>query len=75
MMAKKKLNHHSNIMKRICSDLQGFGWDEMNELADETGLSVTCLYWWKVGITQAPQLDNVCLVAEALGYEITMEIA
>ena len=74
-MAKKKLNHHSNIMTRIRNDLHGLDWDGMCSLAEETGLTVSCLYLWEYGVTESPLLDNVCLVAEALGYSITMDFA
>lgn len=41
-------------------------------VADNSGVSVSCIYAWLDGTTQLPRLDTITKVAECLGFDLKL---
>lgn len=41
-------------------------------VAENSGVSTTCIYFWLDGTTQLPRLDTITKVAECLGFDLRL---
>lgn len=68
----KKQTRHEIFLKLIAL-LAKNNSDQLKAIAEEAGISSMTLYNWIFGDTMNPHLNTIMRVAEAMGYEITLQ--
>lgn len=61
------------VFEDIVRILQKYPDGAMKAIADKAGVHKMTLYWWKTGVTRAPRLSTFIPVAEAMGYDVTLQ--
>ena len=60
---------------QVFEDLKGILADvDFHWVSETAGVSQQTLYNWHNGVTHKPRIDTITKVADALGYEIVLEL-
>ena len=62
------------MFEQIINDLEDLAPWELQDLADEVGLTAQCIKYWLNGKTCSPLLHNFIPVARALGYTVEVHV-
>ena len=66
------MNDANEMMTDMVNALEPLHHEDLVDLSDQSGVSLSTLYYWKYGVIEYPRLCNFVAVAEALGFRITM---
>lgn len=64
-----------NIFNQLLRDLDHYDGQDLAALSDESGVSLGCLYKWKIDPPISPHLRTFFDVAQAMGYTVELKQA